>query len=310
MISVVTYNLLSPNLCINKYFPYCSKEALDTEKRMSLIQGKLTCEIGNNSIICLQEVSESWCCQLKIFFDNLKYDMIYRLYGNNKSGNMGIVVAYPREKYNLVRVSMERIANHYIEPMVEEYDHWMDQLIWKYGQKFLNYVWFGGSPPETTPDIIKKKPNVLLMLELNCKENDKNFICATYHMPCVYWNEEVMLEHAEISCCLVRDFALDLPTIFCGDFNSIPKSHVYNLITRDIGFESASEQYFREEPLFTNYVKNKKSGFKNTLDYIFIDGFSVVNMNILPPSTEFLGESLPTTFEPSDHLLLSALLEF
>lgn len=67
------------------------------------------------------------------------------------------------------------------------------------------------------------------------------------------------------------------PTIFSGDFNSLPDSKVYNFITSSNHFNSAYAQYNSDgEPKFTNVNGEAKTDdgkkvprFVGTLDYIF-----------------------------------------
>jgi len=67
------------------------------------------------------------------------------------------------------------------------------------------------------------------------------------------------------------------PTIFSGDFNSLPDSKVYSFITNASHFSSAYAQYDADgEPPFTNVNGDadtddgkKVPRFVGTLDYIF-----------------------------------------
>lgn len=116
-----------------------------------------------------------------------------------------------------------------------------------------------------------------------------------------------------------------IAVVFCGDFNSLPRSGLVELLTtshidsthRDWTVCEDKEEHCTtlnishdfnlfsacNFPPFTNYT----SGFKGTLDYIFVDGKYLEVESVLPlPSEEELSLhlALPSIVMPSDHLAL------
>lgn len=105
---------------------------------------------------------------------------------------------------------------------------------------------------------------------------------ATTHL---FWDpaqEDVKLLQTRRVLRPLQEFAqsLGLPTIFAGDFNSLPGSKVYDLITNDPQqFASAYSQYKPGggEPDFTNVngtssdevEGSQVASFVGTLDYLF-----------------------------------------
>jgi hypothetical protein len=81
---------------------------------------------------------------------------------------------------------------------------------------------------------------------------------------------------------------------------------------------SAYESFLGGNPSFTNFSlimlpwdkEPDKKPFVDCLDYIFIDEdrFNVSGVVNLPATTDELGGVLPTVEEPSDHLLIGAVL--
>ena len=116
-----------------------------------------------------------------------------------------------------------------------------------------------------------------------------------------------------------------ISVVFCGDFNSLPRSGLVELLTtshidslhRDWTVCEDKEEHCTtlnishdfnllsacSFPPFTNYT----GGFKGTLDYIFADGKYLEVESVLPlPSEEELSShlALPSVVMPSDHVAL------
>ena len=80
-IRVITYNVLSSGLCEDSHFPKCNSKWLDPTYRLKQLKMKCSIEMENNAIICLQEVSTEWACDLHMFFMQSGYYFIHALYG-------------------------------------------------------------------------------------------------------------------------------------------------------------------------------------------------------------------------------------
>jgi CCR4-NOT transcription complex subunit 6 len=141
----------------------------------------------------------------------------------------------------------------------------------------------------------------------------------------------------KVQACLDVLKSYNLPVIFCGDFNSVPGSPVYNLITKGkytprsgqlvvpegvilpydkfkhgLGLESCYYAAKSEEPEVTS-VCGGVPPFAETIDYIFVtkQAFSVKNTLNLPSRSDCLREQgLPDVSHPSDHLPIGAALSF
>lgn len=110
------------------------------------------------------------------------------------------------------------------------------------------------------------------------------FVVATTHL---FWDpaqEDVKLLQTRRMLRPLQEYMqrLQLPVVFAGDFNSLPGSRVYNLITREHQFASAYSQYKQDggvmgEPDYTNVNGSTVSDdngtqvarFIGTLDYVF-----------------------------------------
>ncbi len=61
------------------------------------------------------------------------------------------------------------------------------------------------------------------------------FTVGVYHMPCVFWDQEVMAVHAALVVEALDEFAgAGAPRVLLGDFNIQPDSKVYRLLTTGV----------------------------------------------------------------------------
>jgi len=167
------------------------------------------------------------------------------------------------------------------------------------------------------------------------------FCVATYHMPCLFGSTEkmqIMNIHASLAVKKLTSFADGRPCVLMGDFNVLPESSTYRLLTSGLLAEDEAElpqprdgdswkatplrQRLRSayraalgtEPIFTNFAAiagpdgSPEPPFCGTLDYVFVsDHWHVREVLPLPPKSKFAGP-LPDVAEPSDHLLVGATL--
>ncbi|KAL7530532.1 hypothetical protein ACHAXR_004330, partial [Thalassiosira sp. AJA248-18] len=215
-------------------------------------------------------------------------------------------------------------------------------------------------------DMSENRFNVLLTVALRYRTGDSNaFSVSNYHMPCAFYAPAVMNIHAEMAAKRVQDLAAEswksiqkndessegtktIPHVFAGDFNILPDSPHYKLLTtgkleksdptypppkhgvewkvESLPMDSAYALH-NTEPEFTNYAQVKDDEpFIGTLDYIFLSQKEQTsNANELGcatmgewwkvhgvkrlPCREDSGGPFPNDKEPSDHFLIAADLE-
>jgi len=260
---VATYNLLSPNLSSHQYFKHCTKKQVEGKHRIKLIKEILNKEAGQETVLCLQEVSYSWASELQVFFSALGYNFIHTNYGYDLNGYMGVGIAYPDKKFRLVDCDISRLSDtkqggYFPQKGDLKNLYNTENVVAKRGvfSKALRYistpVWaiFYGcrrmyraltfwKPPAKPDDVwknAKKRTNTLVALRLQDRQFDESgeegvFAVGTYHMPCAYYLPPLMGIH---SCMLLRRMnkaAKNSPFILAGDFNITPGSPCYELIT-------------------------------------------------------------------------------
>ena len=304
---------------------------------------KLNNEIELGSIICLQELSTLWTSKLHTYFFKNDYYLITGLYGNKFNGYMGVGIAVPKNIYNIDDVNITRIAETYVEELREKkaFDNKKGIFL-----RLKNHIKTIYSKIKSLIGINKvnikekldpwyeanKRMNQMIILKLD-KKNKSNgtsdFYVGTYHMPCMFKLPAVMMIHCAASTKYIQKVARGKPYIFCGDFNIMPDSLMYDMLISGKGnistfnlsiynnfqflvepLKSAYKEFNNKEPLYTNYAHTKGSStlFKGTLDYIFLSkDWNVQDVVQLPD--QYPENGLPSVTEPSDHILLGTTLK-
>ena len=326
----VTYNILSSHFSEPEHFVKCDRADLNPETRLKRVMGKLLSEMAQNSIICLQEVSTLWAGEFYRFFAEHGYYLVTGLYGYPKSGYMGVTIAFPQGKYQLLNAKIERLSDTRDWPQLSPLNIT--------GRKVLQGVvslWNRKLAKNFEHPIAhaKRRMNQFIFLQLQDKEKEHKIAVATYHMPCVYYAPQVMSIHSAMLIQRIQELAKDDPFVLTGDFNIRPVQPQYQLITTgsmprdnaaypsiisgdawrseiETPLRSAYREAFGQEPEFTNYAQTrKKPPFQETLDYIWLSpDWQVVSALPLPTRDE-VTSSFPNAEEPSDHMLLAAELQ-
>ena len=108
---VVSYNLLSSRLSSPSYYTHNKSKDLDAKTRFERIQAKFDDEIPKSPIICVQEVPIDWQGDLHVYFQKKGYNFVDALYGSYFNGFMGVGIAYPYSKYDLVGASIHCVSD-------------------------------------------------------------------------------------------------------------------------------------------------------------------------------------------------------
>ena len=340
--------MLSSHLATTSQYPTLNPDHLKAENRLPVVLEKLEKEISmheKNVIVCLQEVSYDWAGEFHTFFAKQGFHLVTGLYGKRYSGYMGVALAWPTSRFDVVDVDISRLSDCREEgwPVEPERDFlgsiWMglNGLI-ENSMKLIGLSDRGSKNYDDPPDhwsLSRNRNNVLLTASLKNKNTGKVFTIGTYHMPCAFYCPMAMTIHAELSMLHVRRIAErhKAPFILAGDFNIKPSEPVYELLTTGkLGKGSPfypTPQYGMEwkpkltqgvqsayavansgqEPDFTNYARSKEQEpFIETLDYIFLSSeWKVENTLQLPNRNDAQGP-FPNldVKEPSDHLMVAA----
>jgi mRNA deadenylase 3'-5' endonuclease subunit Ccr4 len=360
--SIVTYNVLSPNLARPSHFFSTPPADLDPETRYQRVLEKLEVEVEAGSIIALQEVSREWASRLCAFFQRNGYTFISTQYGKVHNGYMGVSLAFPNDEYDALDMSMFRVTDTFSFPKKSKPAKSKDVVMAAF-RYVWGYIWLLFSTlvqplfdlyrkfvkqkkPDNFWEQSESRQNVAIWMRLQHRATGETFCVATYHMPCVFWDHRVMAFHASLSANEVIRLSDTDPCIYCGDYNFKPGDASYELLTTGTlasddpvyevpdpkfdpdfelaeydltlldSFRSAYKEFNGEEPELTNYALtgNIREGlpppepFCDTLDYLFIsEGIEVADVLQLPTKDESDGP-YPNNSEPSDHLMLKAVV--
>lgn len=245
IINVVSYNILSSSLSKPEYHSNSPPEAIENETRFKKLVEKLEEHIKDNSILLLQEVSERWSNRLSVIFSKINYFSVCRNYGGEFSGYMGVMIAFPLTLYQVNDIVSRKISDTVYWPNDIRHEKHNDR---DYSSKTIK-----------TLDGCQRRHNNVLIFQLECLKTKKNFITATYHMPCNYKDQKFMDIHAGLLVRFVQQTARGLPTILSGDFNSQPTTSAYEMITT--GRTSSLV-----ESMFHNHKNPKRISFGDDLN--------------------------------------------
>ncbi len=336
-VKVIQYNVLTSKYCTKEAYFECSDKTLDFQNRVELLKHQFTSEKGG--IFCLQEVCYPLRQELEVFFSKLGYSFITSNYNHPWSGCMGTAIAFP-QSYALEKCNFVRIADVYSElvpekprPEVKEVSY-ASTLLWNLGLGNNPYVEDTEHEKWLKFDTEMRKTNsVQILLRLKMPFSGKSFVVSTYHAPCKFWDESLMLMLTALPLSALEKFSENLPCILAGDFNSIPSSGMYDLCVLGLEglleekylpqcveairklrlptLQSAHFSCFKMEPVsttkcVTTTCGGKKKKFEDTLDYIFVSKEIETRDVLLFP--EEASECLPNEFHPSDHRMIVANL--
>jgi endonuclease/exonuclease/phosphatase family metal-dependent hydrolase len=183
----------------------------------------------------------------------------------------------------------------------------------------LNSIWL----------ITKEFPNKMLVVKVHNTFTKKSFVLATTHFP--YLNSQISTIYIIQFIQILQMYEATLPIIFTGGFNFTPDSYQYNVVVT--GIVDATDPSYpkisnKKYPEFNDFKWNTKINsmisaygidvvdndytlinFEKkplVLDYIFCYNCRPITMKI-----ENNGETykpLPNECEPSDHLMVQAII--
>ncbi|KAL7526466.1 hypothetical protein ACHAWF_001780 [Thalassiosira exigua] len=334
------------------------------------------------TIFALQEVCYPFASALHTYFAQRGYHFVTGLYGRPFNGYMGVGIAYPLKDFETLNVDVCRLSDErasgwpreelgevesnggasglgtlIVQKVTRTLEQVAAQAINTINNHIVKRLGYNGEKIIDPWDMSKKKFNILLTVALRHRDKESSEFCiSNYHMPCAFFAPPVMNIHAEMAAKRVQDMAAGswkscsqtaMPYIFAGDFNILPDSPHYKLLTTGKleksdptyppakhGVEWKAESLPMDsayalsglEPEFTNFahVKDDPDPFIGTLDYIFLskkkqtDGGAMGNKSVgwwkvhgvqKLPCKEESGGPFPNEVEPSDHYLIAADLE-
>ena len=308
-VRIVSYNVLSSKLCSSKYHVECTPENLDPTNRLKRLQEKLILHIEQKAIICLQEVSDEWSPHLENFFKTKNYVV----YSSQYSPELGILIAYPQDKYLPVGPNVEdalyniTVGEYFekftarktdIEAMIMILAIVISVTI---NQSFVSF-WITILEIVLISSLIYRachvkfdewkkaisKQNEVLIVNLIDKETNFPFHVGTYHMPCAYKNPDIMKIHALTVSRIMDDICKSTPYILAGDFNIVPMTRAKLNIDRQ--GRSLSQTEFNTSQLKTQIYQWLTNGGFYTEMINPSPNFEIARHFRIPPMRSVYGE--------------------
>eukprot|EP00938_MAST-03A_sp_MAST-3A-sp1_P004868 g4868.t1 len=330
-----------------------------------------------HTVFGLQEISLTWRTKFKVFFQKYDYDFICTNYGGDHSNYMGVAIAYPRSRFEMkdgkifrARDSVEwkRIwKKRSSSDTSKKWNLATSSLILTAAAAFaldldpktkktLVTTSLLGSlgiclarsfglvdkpaprPKQTALEISKSRYNRQIIVTLRDKNLQRDLGVSVYHMPCVFWNQQVMVIHASLCASALSKYAKERELksyLLVGDFNFSPDSVPYQVITQgkiekknknypelpkkekwtpndDLVKMNSAYAMYDAEPTYTNHAhagREPITTYTGTIDYIFCSpDIKVSSVIPLPKFEEGKTELCPNAIEPSDHLMIGATL--
>lgn len=216
-------------------------------------------------IFCLQEVSHDWVGPLHTFFANRGFHMVTALYGRKFNGYMGIATAYPMNQFETLNVDIHRLSDKREggwprPPLISKDESSISKrlksVLSTLSQKLIppilrtivssnNSNREDQNPWERSEYRSNKFVAIRLLRKSDGEEYDdsKPFWIGNYHMPCAFREPAVMTIHAEMVAHRIQQLAKQSSSnnnsstgeaddyILAGDFNILPESPHYQLLT-------------------------------------------------------------------------------
>lgn len=338
--SFVTYNVLSNHLIRPSHYERCAAEDLEPGVRLRRIQAKMAAPMAQRAIVGLQEVSLDWAGDFHVFFGRQGYHVVFAPYGEKFNGHMGVLLAYPAERY-----VAEDIRLHHIGDALPETPSLAPKtpkhlsphgILSAAGMADICGIHEGAldlksryAPLGPTVEVLNprqdrewglavRRQNIAVLARLRPLDGPPGSFCVgVYHMPCLYGSCEHRQTQA-IHLLALRGALAALratpkePCVLIGDFNMGHEEAGYDLLAgANLGSDEApdTERYRRiytELPLTSAYRSfHGAEPHRYHLDYIWLsEGCSVQDC----PKIDYKAKG-PSATEPSDHLLVEAVVE-
>lgn len=361
-VRIVTYNVLSSHLARPSHFTKSDPDHLCAARRLPKVLKILEDELHGSPkpVFCLQEVSQDWAGKLHAFFAANNYHFVTGLYGKRFNGYMGVGLAFSLDQYEALDIDVSRLSDQRLggwpkPPEVANrgligsaYDLLVKDIIGSFVLKpTKKLITMGnkmvGKPPRRDAidpwEMSQNRFNIMLFARLRERSppnapnpSPKTFCLSTYHMPCAFFAPMVMNIHAEMVAQRTQKLSGGDPHVLAGDFNIVPGSSTYNLITNGelsksdptypcsrygvdwvSGIQPMRSAYMvmdGKEPDFTNYAQTREDDpFIDTLDYFFLSNEWKVKEVTKIPHRDNANGPYPNEDEPSDHVLIATNLE-
>mmetsp|Transcript_3408 Transcript_3408/g.9763 ORF Transcript_3408/g.9763 Transcript_3408/m.9763 type:complete len:604 (+) Transcript_3408:115-1926(+) len=339
---VMNWNVLADLYATESVYPYCEKWALSWTWRKHLIMKELKSMAAD--IITLQEVQkdayEEW---FRPQLAEAGYEGIFQqkkrepIFHRGKYIAEGCATFYKTTRFKRVDkqiIDYDRLTTSEVQRIFGDPKDMDKGLRGQYDRDGLKQRYNKGNIA-----LAAILEDLNIKANHNCQAagpNGGHLLCVVNtHILCDPGSADVKLWQAYLLLQMLKQNPINnLPLLICGDFNSTPKSAVYEYLRRgcvppnhedlradpcgllkqlnlrhSISMATAYETCNRREATYTNYTED----FKGTLDYIWFtpDALAVLAISQVDDEQHLAQETaLPSSTRPSDHVSLVATFMF
>jgi len=342
---VFNYNILSPQYTNSQMYPYCPPYALAWSYRYQLIMREIAA--CNPDIICLQEVLQScYNDQMEAAFAARGYHGVFRSKQRDADDVDGCAILFKKSKFTLIEtklIDFNQLAQHRSLSLVAQRRIARGNIGLALVLEVNPAGFANGSSNITSATASASGVTTSTTKAAAGSGKDKpprRFCVANTH---IFWDPEyadVKLWQTWQLCRELDDIVKsgrpdEIPLVLCGDFNSVPTSSVYKLLTTQhvprthqifkndrngvlppphnlnhkLVLSSAYATALSEEPPYTNYAGD----FRGVLEYIMYTHKTLMCTAVLGTDPESVYKeytALPSPHFPSDHISLLAHFDF
>ena len=214
-INVISYNVLSEKLCNWSYYDKTRPSDCDPDARYERVSSKVRAQMDTNAVICMQEVSRRWLEKMIPIFSKYNYEYVSYQGHKMKNGYMGPCVAWPKDRFQVKDVNVDRVTDTMKWPAWQISDSTNKQE----------------EKEEDSWKTTRSRKNGVVLVRL-C-DGESSFVIGNYHMPCLFGSDiacQSMIAHAVMVIRAAQKFSSNDPLILCGDWNITPDSATYEMI--------------------------------------------------------------------------------
>jgi exonuclease III len=337
-ISVVTYNVLTPQFCNEDIFNLCKPENLDGKARWKKTASLFTQWMREGRIIAVQELCDMWAPSMTVHFEKHGYHLVSSQYSG---GKFGVGIAYPRDMYELMDCNIFNPGLQMSKFMLDGFT--LNDITRRSSTTNFSTIEINSIVKEFSEGSYRDNRCVSIKLRRISKP-DVEFWVSTYHMPCKYNKPTIMYSHLATVSSHLNYICKETPLIFMGDLNIEPNSESYNLIlkkvipaklekifkyatfipypfksvptvelnskSRLINWTSTWKDLHGSEPTHSNVCITSDKIFVETLDYTFYNGLIPIKCYFDSRTTNYPSVDAeiphPSDICPSDHLPMLA----
>jgi mRNA deadenylase 3'-5' endonuclease subunit Ccr4 len=328
--SIMTYNILADFLCEAGGYRYASKRSKKWKNRFRVITDQI--RYYSPDILCVQELQGTLNSNIEDPDDH--YTQLVE-----KLKEMG----YSKEAVYM-RKTVHNVGEQKRGPDIGNAIFYKEDVFELKNKKEISYAEVLSehcAQDETTKhQIAKMYPQVAVIAHLKHKKTEKELIVCTTHLSANFNAAYIQLMQLQMCVDALCEFisSIQVPVIFCGDFNSTPEHPNYDMISTgaltnekkaqvlnaarkdeffvpsntpfkcDLKLKSAYKQVLGKEPKATHVVET----FHGTLDYVWYSELLQPIAVLDAPTVENMKREMgiPDSANPSDHVPLLVKFSF